>query len=91
MERFPDETPWRCAVHDQLLDKFGLLRVYYGEGVTPQWNNAEQQRAAGQRKKKKEKCRGGVAGAAAAAAASAAVSASASASACVRVTDAKRE
>ena len=48
MEQFPDETSWRCAV--QLLDKFGLLRVYYGEGVTPQWNNAEQQSAAGQRK-----------------------------------------
>ena len=84
MERFPDERSWRFAV--QLLEKHGLLQLYYGEG-TPQWNNAEQQSGAGQRKRKKEK-RSGAAGAAAAAASA---SVSASASACVPVADAKRE
>jgi hypothetical protein len=60
------EQSWREA--NQLLEKFDLLRLYYGEGGQPQWNNADQQSGAGQikRKKKKEKS-GGAAGAAAAA------------------------
>jgi hypothetical protein len=85
MERFPDEKSWRFAV--QLLDKFGFLRLYYGEGGTPQWNNADQQSGAGQRKKKKEKSRG----AAGAAAAAASVSVSASDVGCTLLADAKRE
>ena len=78
MERFSDETSRRCAV--RLLDKFGLLQLYYGEGGTLQWNSAQQQSEAEQRKRKKEKSRG-AAGAAAAASNSASASASAAVSA----------
>ena len=87
VERFreADEQSWREA--NQLLEKFDLLRLYYGEEGQPQWNN-EQEQATTERADKKEKRRG-AAGAAAAAAAS--VSVSASASVCVPVADAKRE
>ena len=78
------EQPWREA--NQLLEKFDLLRLYYGEGGQSQWNN-EQDHATTERADKKEK-RGGAASAAAAAA-SAPVSASAVG--CALLADAKRE
>ena len=86
VERFreADEQSWREA--NQLLEKFDLLRLYYGEGGQSQWNN-EQDHATTVRADKKEK-RGGAASAAAAAA-SAPVSASAVG--CALLADAKRE
>jgi len=86
VERFreADEQSWREA--NQLLEKFDLLRLYYGEGGQSQWNN-EQDHATTERADKKEK-RGGAASAAAAAA-SAPVSASAVG--CALLADAKRE
>ena len=81
VERFreADEQSWREA--NQLLEKFDLLRLYYGE-------DNEQDHATTEWADKKEKRRG-AAGAAAAAAASA--SACASAVGCAPVADAKRE
>ena len=86
VERFreADEQSWREA--NQLLEKFDLLRLYYGEEGQPQWNN-EQEQATTERADKKEKRRG----AASAAAAAVSVSASTSAAACVSVADANRE
>jgi hypothetical protein len=76
-QRFLDEKSWREAV--QTLEKHGLLKLYYGEGVQPQWNNSsvEAQTATEQREEKaqcKEEASGATPGAAiAAAAASSAV------------------
>ena len=83
VERFreADEQSWREA--NQMLEKFDLLRLYYGEEGQPQWNN-EQERPATKRGDKKEKRRG-------AAGAAAAASASASAAVCASAADAKSE
>ena len=82
--REAEQQSWREA--NQLLEKFDLLRLYYGEEGQPQWNN-EPEQATTERADKKEKSRG----AAGAVAAAVSISVSASASACVSVADVHRE